>query len=141
PEFFTWLAAWAWIVVYIVVPPTLIVGFFLQRRVPGMNLPRQNKLAGWIRILLMVQALSGIVVGLGLFMFPQSLALVWPWALTPLTARAVGAWLAAFGVAAGVIVWENDRSRVKAAIAGLLTFGALQGIAVVRYWYSIDWSK
>ena len=141
PEPITRLAAWVWVIVYVVVPPALIVGYIAQLRAPGENPPAQNNLPRWIRVLLGVQGAAVIVTGLALFLLPQEMTPWWAWALTPLTARALGAWFIAFGIAGVVVAWENDQARVLAAVAGLAAFGVLQMIAVLRYIGSIDWSK
>ena len=50
-------------------------------------------------------------VGAMLFLAPQLTAPVWPWMLTPLTARAVGAWLVGLGTVAALGIRENDFDR------------------------------
>jgi hypothetical protein len=79
--------------------------------------------------------------GTALFLVPQTMAALWPWALTPLTGQAVGAWLIGVGVTAAQMCWENDFGHVYAGMAGLAVLGALQLIALARYGFStVDWS-
>jgi len=139
PIFITWLAAWIWIVVYIVVPPTLLVVFILQSRTPGTNPPRQHNLPHWISVALTSQAVLAILVGFALFLAPQTTMGLWPWQLTPLTARAIGSWMCAVGATGAIIAWEDDLSRVAASLAGFGAFGIFQFISLFRYQEGIDW--
>jgi hypothetical protein len=75
--------------------------------------------------------------GTALFLVPQTMAALWPWALTPLTGQAVGAWLIGVGVTAAHMCWENDFGRVYAGMAGYATLGVLQLLALARYeWWN-----
>jgi hypothetical protein len=141
PEFIPRLAAWVWLLVYGVVPPALVVGWLLQRRMPGQEPPSRGDLPAWLRWLLHFQVALTLAAGAALFLLPQTLTPVWAWALTPLTARMTGAWLCAYGVASGVMLMENDLARLRGGMAGLLTFGLLQLLALLRYPGSVDWRK
>lgn len=91
--------AWAWLAIYVLVPPitlTLLVG---QLRRPGADPPRQAPLPQWMRALLAMQAAVMLAFGVALFLMPEATSPLWPWALTPLTAPAVAAWLV------GLAVW------------------------------------
>ncbi len=50
------------------------------------------------------------MIGFGgaLFLAPELAGPLWPWALTILTARMLGAWLIGLGLAAAQALWEND---------------------------------
>jgi hypothetical protein len=141
PEPITLVAAWVWLIVYVIVPPLGLVIWFFQLRLPGTIPPREDTLPPWMRVTFIVQAALALLVGIVVFVAPQSIAPVWPWAITPLTGRAIGAWFASIGVTTALIAWENDPKRVGAALAGLLTMGILEIIAVLRYSGSIDWAK
>ncbi len=140
-EFLPRLAAWVWLIVYVIVPPAVVTGFLVQRRMPGRDPAPRNDLPAWMRGVLLLQVALTLTVGAALFILPRALAPAWAWTLTPLTARATGAWLCAYGVAALVILRENDLSRVRGAMAGLLAFGLLQLLALVRYPGSVGWGK
>jgi hypothetical protein len=132
---------WAWLVVYLFVP--LGYGMFLVRqlRVAGGDPPRQAPLPTWVRLVLGVQAAIMLVFGTALFLAPQTTAALWPWALTPLTGQAVGAWLVGVGVTAAHMCWENDFGRACAATTGYAVLGALQLLALARYaGGTVDWS-
>jgi hypothetical protein len=134
-------AAWAWVVVYVVVPPALLVLLVRQRHVPGGDPPRRGLLPGWVRLALAGLGAALVALGAGLLLAPAALAPLWPWALTPLTGRAVGAWLMGIGVIAGQASWENDADRVRGAMWGLVALGGLELAALARYQGTVDWSR
>ena len=55
---------------------------------------------------------------------------MWPWTLTPLTARAVGSFLCGFAVAAAFAAWENDLDRLRGSAYSYAALGALELLAV-----------
>ncbi|HLF78842.1 MAG TPA: hypothetical protein VJB57_15290 [Dehalococcoidia bacterium] len=137
--FITWLAAWVWVIVYVAVPPTVVYMFLTQNRVPGTNPPKQRDLPAWMRLTLVLQAVLAAGVGGALFIVPEETMTEWPWALTPLTARAIGSWLCAVGATAAAILWEDDLARVAGTLWGLAAFAILQLVAVLRYEGSVQW--
>jgi hypothetical protein len=69
-------------------------------------------------------------VGLALFIAPTEGATVWPWTLTPLTARAVGSFLCGFAIAAALAARENDLDRLRGSAYSYAALGALELLAV-----------
>ncbi len=132
-------AAWAWLAVYVVVPPALLVLLVRQRRVPGGDPPRRGPLPGWVRRPLATLGAGLLVLGAALLVAPAAVAPLWPWPVTPLTGRAVGAWLLGIGVIAAQASWENDAARVRGAMWGLVVFGALELLALARHPAAVDW--
>jgi hypothetical protein len=131
---------WAWLVVYLVVPLGYGVYSVRQLRIAGGDSPHQAPLPTWLRLVLGVQAAIMLMWGPALFLLPQTTAALWPWALTPLTGQAVGAWLIGVGVTAAHMCWENDIGRVYAGMVGYAMFGALQLLALARYaGGTVDW--
>jgi hypothetical protein len=131
----------AWVAVYLAVPPVLTFILWKQFTAPGGDPPRTALLPGWLRLGFTVYAVVITVLGLALYLVPQQAASVWPWNLTPLTARAIAAWIIPLGVIAGQIVWENDFGRVRAVMAGAVVFALLHLIAVGRYAGTIEWGS
>jgi hypothetical protein len=124
---------WGWLLVYVVVPPAMVVFLVGQLRIAGGDPPRQAPLPTWVRFVLGVQAAIMLVFGTTLFLALQTTAALWPWALTPLTGQA--------GVTAAHMCWENDFGRVYAAMTGYAVLGALQLLVLVRYGAgSVNWS-
>jgi hypothetical protein len=132
-------AAWFWLAVYVVVPAGMAVMFFVQRRVPGVDPPLQAPLSGWLRGLLLVQAVALCGSGAVLLADPERILGGWPWALTPLTARAVGAWCLPLGIAAGMAVVEHDAWRLRSAAAAYVVLAVLHAGALVRFRTDVRW--
>ena len=126
-------AAWFWLGIYIVVPVALAVLIVLQQRQPGVDPPRRDPVPIWLAGAFGVQGLIMLVVGVALYVAPSTARTLWPWPLTPLTARAVAAWLIAFGVAAVLTLVERDISRLAAGAVAYTIFGVLQLLALLRY--------
>ena len=133
--------AWLWLVVYVVVPPWMTALLVAQHRLPGddpdVTRPMSSGLAG----ILTLQAVFLTIVGVGLVVAPTRVLELWPWTLTPLTARAIGAWCVALGFAAGLAVRERDLTRLRAAAATYVTFGVLQTVAIVRFRDDVEWER
>ncbi|MGH2704712.1 MAG: hypothetical protein ACRDJ4_06365 [Actinomycetota bacterium] len=106
-------AAWAWLAIYAIVPLLMLLVLVRQVRVPGGDLGRTRRMPAWGRVVVALQA--GVVLGLGVALFARRAAALWPWALTPLTGRAIGAWLVGIGVAAFHALAEGDLRRLRAA--------------------------
>ena len=133
--------AWAWIAVYVATPPVLVLLWFRQQRVAGDDPPRRLPYAPWVRVVMAVQCLVALGVGGALYLFPEDARDVWPWALTPLTGRAVGAGLLGLAAAAAWGLKEADWERIGGPAISVLVFGALQLIAIVHYHGTVDWGS
>ena len=130
----------AWLVVYACFPIAMGAILFLQLRAGGGDVPRRSALPGWVRWALVVQAVILIALGAALYAAPVGAASLWPWPLTPLTGRAIGAWLLGTGVIAAHAAIENARERVDIAMLSYAAFGLLQLVAVARYASTPEWS-
>jgi hypothetical protein len=131
--------AWSWLVLYIAVPPLTLAFVIRQELLPGADAPRRTPLPRGIRVPLVCQAAVMIALGVALVVAPASADGAWPWMLTPLTARASGAWLVGVGVVAAHAAWENDLVRVRAALIAYAVLGALEAVALARYSGTLDW--
>ncbi len=131
---------WAWLAIYLGVPPATLVLLVLQLRVPGGDPPRLAPLPAWMRLVFAVHAVVMLAIGVALLLAPRTSAVLWPWMLTPLTARAVGSWLVGLGVAAAAAFRENDFARVRVGFHTYALLAALQFVALGRYPGAVDWS-
>ena len=134
-------AAWFWLAIYAGVPIAMLVIGLLQLRIPGSNPPRGPAPPAWMRLAVLVQGGGMLAVGAGLFLAPTVVGSVWPWTLTALTARAIGAWFLGLGVAAVHGLWENDFLRIRPLAGGYIAFSILQLGAVARYVGDVNWSS
>lgn len=141
PDVTAVLFAWVWLTIYAGVPLSLAVVLVHQMRAPGGDPPRQAPLPGWLRAALGVLGAAGLVYGAALFISSSAAAPLWGWALTPLTARAVAAWLIAFGLVAEQVVLENDAVRSRPVMIMFVAFGVLQSIALARFAGDLAWGE
>lgn len=141
PAWHTVAGTWVWLVVYAVVP--LIMGWLLvrQRTLTGGDPPRTALLPTWTRGVLVTQAVIMVPIGAGLFFAPLVVAPIWPWELTALTGRAIGAWLLSIGVIAAHAGYENDWGRLRSFTASYTMLAVLQLLALVRFGSEIDWAS
>lgn len=141
PLLITRVGTWTWLLVYALVP--LIMGALLvvQLRQPGGDPPREQPLPAWARWIFIAQAAVMAPLGLALLLAPGAAAPLWPWALTPLTARTAGAWLVSLALAAGHVAWEHDHRRVRPASASYLALAALELVALARYSGEVRWGE
>jgi hypothetical protein len=115
-----------WEAVYLVVVPLLVYLTWSQVRRSGPVGHRGRPFPGWLRAVLCLQALVMLSLGGALFVAPVGASSLWPWALTPLTGRAIGAFLVGFGAAAAFAVVENEIGRLHGAALAYATLGALE---------------
>ena len=141
PLFLTRFVTWIWIAVYIFVPPILAIAWIIQSRLPGAHVKGQNPLPAWMRGGLALLSAFAILCGLGLFLTPEAMSAFWPWAVTPLAARAVSSWLTAFGVACLTLTFENDIKHGAGTCLSLFAFCVIELIVVARYASAIDFGK
>lgn len=132
-------AAWLWIVVYVLVGPLLLYVLFRQRRALGADPVRTRPLPGWLATSLTIEGLVLLFVGAALFLAPTAMNEVWPWEITPLAARALGAWILAIAVAALQARVENDLVRARPAAATFAVLAVLLLLAIIRHSSDFRW--
>ena len=129
-KFHSDLFGYFWVAVYAVAAPVLI---YLIAATGGSNTAddreRRVPMPGWLRLLLALQAAAFTVYGIGLFVSPSGFDAGWPWALTPLTAQAIAAFLLGFAVAAAIAVRGNSLQRFRGAALTYVVFGTLELLA------------
>jgi hypothetical protein len=128
------LFGWFWRAAYLTVPVTLaVVTPRALRAARAAGHPPRWPLPDLLRAPLALQGVVMLVLGLYLFIAPTSADALWPWDLTPLTARAIGAFVAGFGASALHAVVANDLVRFDGAALAYAALGALELLAVARY--------
>jgi hypothetical protein len=133
------VTGWAWLVLYSLLPPGAIALVIRQARAPGRDPVRDAPMPRWAVVVLGAQAAALVAVGAALFAAPADAASSWPWTLTPLTARATGAWLMAIGAATVQAAWEGDWSRSRTGMVGYAAIAALWLVALTRFADTPDW--
>jgi hypothetical protein len=140
-QLITRAGTWGWLLVYVSVPVAMSWLLVTQLRQARPDPARVAPLASWVRIVLTVQAAVMLVVGVTMLLAPTVMLGAWPWVLTPLTCRAIGAWAIGIGTIAAHAAWENDWWRLRPMMLSYTVLGVLQITAVLRYWAVLDWSR
>ncbi len=127
---------YAWIAVLAIEVPALLILYFVQLHAGGVDPPRNESLPGLFKLLLGLQSAIALAAGAALFISPDPIIPMWGWELTPLSARALGAWLIPLGILGIQAIWENDWERVQASMIGVF-IGALFQIVLFAVFYDM----
>jgi len=130
---------WIWVILYAGLPPGVLLLLALQRRVPGADPPVLCPIERRARVVLAVGGTAIVVAGVALFAAPRTTGAWWPWPLTELTARMIGAWLAAIGVTLIAVLREGDWARARAAMVYLAAVSVAQLATLARYAGTVQW--
>jgi membrane protein CcdC involved in cytochrome C biogenesis len=130
------LFGWFWLIAYCLVP--LVIAFAVvdqlrsRRGEPEVSRPEdvEMRLPAPLSGALVAEGLAMIAIGAVLLISPED-AGFWPWALTPLTSRAIGAFVIGIGLAALTAALENDLGRFRGAAYAYGALGALELLAAV----------
>jgi hypothetical protein len=119
-----------WLVAYALVPPLLAWALADQLRAPGEDRRPTQRLPRRLRGLLIFEGVA-MLVAAGVLLFSAGLADdLWPWALSPLTSRAIGSFFAGVGLAALIAVREDDPFSFRGAALAYTVLGSLQLVAL-----------
>lgn len=133
--------AWVWLAVYVIVPVVMGIAWFRQARVQGPDLKREASISGVLRTLWFGSGAILVLGGIWLIAAPTEAASFWPWTLTPLTGRAVGAWLVGLGVLSAAAGFENDILRLYPIFPAMTVFAVLHGVVLARFHAALNWTR
>jgi hypothetical protein len=119
-----------WVVVYSVVPVLLAWAIADQLRAPGEDVRGPARLPGLLRRALIFEGVALLLTGGLLLIAPGAADEVWPWALSPLTSRAIGAFLFGIGLAALIAVRDDDPLSFRGAAFAYAALGLLELLAL-----------
>jgi hypothetical protein len=126
----TRIATWGWLAIYAGVPPVLAYLWWRQVQQAPATSRGGRRLPPVLRAVLGLQGMVLLLLGGALMTVPARTAGLWPWPLTALTGRAIGAWLIALGIIAGQS-WYLDRREPLAIIFPATTLFAVLQLAVL----------
>lgn len=142
PTVGTIAVTWAWIAIYAGVPPLMAFFLVAQRRMPGGDPPRVARLPTWFKGVFGVHMAALVAVGVPMLVYPAATGeALWPWELTPLTGRAMAAWLLGLGWAGFMALWEDDWARLRPVATSFILLIGLQMVALARYGADLDWQS
>lgn len=138
------VAFWLWAGLYFVTP-FLVIGCWLANRryaaPPAVDERRLGSVAGWLIALI---GLLALVQGIVMILAPTQVISIWPWTLTPLTARVVGAIFCLGSAGLAVLVdprWTTVKLmlQVEALMVALMLIGAVRARAEFDTGRPITW--
>jgi hypothetical protein len=132
------ISAWLWTLVYVAAPIASGVLLARQLRETEYAEERSTPIVPGLRMLFLVQGAVLSLVGVVLFVSPGSADSLWPWPLTPLTARAVASFLLGFGVILVGIGRQNQAEILEPPCAACWWLAVLAGMAITRFEGSVD---
>ena len=119
-----------WVVAYALVPPLLVWALADQRAAGGEEPRRPRGLTRLLRRAVTVEGIVMLAAGLLLLVAPGAANDVWPWALTPLTSRAIGSFLLGVGLASLIAAREDDPVAFRGAALAYTALGLLELLAL-----------
>ena len=120
-----------WLAVYLVTPFLVPVVILHNRRNEASIEEAAPPSRIW-RLLLCAVFLGLGAVAICLFAAPATAASFWPWTITPLTSRVLGAWVAAMSIAGLAMVGSRHRSAWPLSLTVVLLWLSLILLAVPR---------
>jgi hypothetical protein len=119
-----------WVVAYALVPVLLAWTLLEQRGTPGEDRRGMKRLPTLLRRVLIVEGVVMFAAGILLVVAPGTADDIWPWALSPLTSRAIGSFLFGIGLAALIAVREDDPLSFRGAALAYSVLGLLELLAL-----------
>ncbi|KRB48476.1 hypothetical protein [Terrabacter sp. Root181] len=101
------VAFWLWATLYLVAPFLVLAAWVANTQVAATPRPDELRLRPGARVVVAAGGGLALAQGLLMFAFPSLVIPVWPWLLTPLTCRVVGA-VFCLG-SAGLVVLRDSR--------------------------------
>jgi hypothetical protein len=125
------VAFWLWVALYWTTPFLVVAAFLRNRRERQKQSATERQISAPVSVVLILGGVAACAVALLLFVFPAAAIRAWPWPLTPLTARAMGAIFLLGSAGLGAIRerrWSAWKLLVEVEILMLL----LIAIAAIR---------
>jgi hypothetical protein len=128
-SFFTWTALY-------LTTPFLVFGAWWSNRRTDPRTPDAAEviIPNWLRWLLGLVGAVMLIISLLLFLIPPVMIAVWPWTLTPLTARVVGAMFALPGLVGLGIALDRRWSAARIILQAQALSITFILIAAIRSW-------
>ena len=128
---------WFWIYL---LTPILVPGVWLvnRRRDPRTLEVRDAWFPGWLRVAMAAAGAAMCAIAAWMYLAPASAISTWPWPLTPLTARAVAAFVALPAVAWLAIAVDGRWSAARVMLTTVAVGLVLLLLAVARAWHEFD---
>jgi hypothetical protein len=128
-----------WFASYLLPPPIFLIVYLLQQRkaAPRSNDEPLPKVLRWFLAILGGLFVIEAVVS---FIYPPYFMGSFPWALTPLTTRALSGWFMSAGGVMLAVAYENNRTRVRIAGPYLALMLPILAVQIARFPQEVDFS-
>jgi hypothetical protein len=134
--FYVWLAS------YLLPPPIFVAAYLWHERKAGSQaVPSTDPIPSWLHRLLVICGGLLTLIAILTFFVPSFLISIFPWQLTPLTARSLSGWLIAVGT---ILLWmsrENDRTRARLATPMLILILPALLMQMSRFAEQVNWGN
>jgi hypothetical protein len=133
------LAFWLWAGLYFIAPLLVVAAFFANQGVAARPAPDAPRLGRIPRTIVACTGALAVLTGMAMFLAPAQAIPLWPWPLTPLTCRVVGATLCLGAAGLGVLADERWESvRLMRQVELLMFTAILVAVARARHEFLTD---
>jgi hypothetical protein len=126
-----------WLVIYSITPILVPAVWALNRRADPGRADGPDGMSRELRLGLACWGFGMLAMTGFLFLAPGAAADVWPWPLTPLTSRVLGAWFV-WGTVGLVLAWDGRWSASRIPIQATVVGSLLTLTGVARTWSEWD---
>jgi hypothetical protein len=133
------IAFWGWTIIYIISPPIVFALWWRNRATdPGEPGPGEPLLFAATLLAARTFAVVALVTAAVFFLSPTTAIDIWPWKLTPLTARVLASFTAQVGVGALVLSFDRRWGTWRLIVETFFVATAFLLLGAVRAWDDFD---
>lgn len=133
---------YVWFASYLLPPPIFLAAYLWhQRRAASHPVTSDDPIPSWLNRLLLIFGGILTVGAVLVFLFPSLLIPIFPWQLTPLTARSLCGWLIAVGTLMLSMSRENDRTRARLSTPMLILILPVLLLQWLRFPEQVNWAS
>lgn len=133
---------YVWFASYLLPPPIFVALYFWhQKRKQDATSANQDPIPAWLRLALLILGGGLTLIAVITFFIPNFLIPIFPWQLTPLTARSLSGWLIAVGTLMLSMRFENNMTRARLATPMLILILPSILLQLNRFSSEVNWSS
>ncbi len=127
------VAGWTWVAIYVVAPPLVVAAWWLNRRRDPGPTAGESLLPRPVTTAILVGGAAALVMSALLYAIPEAFVDVWPWRLTPLSARVLAPMICLPGILAiGIAFDRRTAAQRRPLIAQAAALAAMLLALVIR---------
>jgi hypothetical protein len=129
-----------WLILYLITPPLIFFLWWLNRKTdPGIPEAGDISVPTLARRAFFGFGVAAILWAVFMFVFPEVVLALWPWKLTPLTARILGGWFSLLGVGGLYTSRETRWSTWQIPLQSITLWAAL--VVLASFLNPLDFSN